>query len=392
MERLSSRTRGEDIFVAVKNICLRNGLNLKNLCGICTDGAPVVTGNLQCFVARLSEYVSKEYDYKQLTSLHCIIHQEALCVKSVALNATLKEVNRNILYIRSNALHHRQFRELLQLSKTSAGDIFCYTAVRWLSEGETSRRVLQLRKEIVEYYSTKNKDCPLLKNDFVTSLTFLVDFLTHANNLNKSLQRKGTTVCFMHKKVLDFKDKCLLLKNYLQRHNFFHFPQLTALIVSNEIQVDKVPIALFCNVFDTVLQDFSDRFQDFEKFSKTLRLVAFSHLVETESAPMDLQIELVEIKNDEQLLQKFKDEENLLETWKSAIKYPMLRELARETLALFGSPYVCESEFLKIKYLQNEYRTRLLDSNLESKLRLMVSNETPEFASSSVRMQNQASH
>ena len=38
-------------------------------------------------------------------------------------------------------------------------------------------------------------------------------------------------------------------------------------------------------------------------------------------------------------LQKFKDKENFLETWKSAIKYPMRRELARETLALFGSTY-----------------------------------------------------
>ena len=103
----------------------------------------------------------------------------------------------------------------------------------------------------------------------------------------------------MHKKVLDFKNNCRLLKNHLQPHNFFHFPQLTALIVSNEIQVDKVPIALFCNVFDAVLQDFSDCFQDFEKISKTLRLVAFPHLVETESAPMDLQMKLVEIKNEE---------------------------------------------------------------------------------------------
>ena len=147
----------------------------------------------------------------------------------------------------------------------------------------------------------------------------------------------------MHKKVLDFKDKCRLLKNHLQQHNFFHFPQLTALIVSNEIQVDKVPLALFCNVFDAVLQDFSDRFQDFEKISKTLRLVAFFYLVETKSTPMDLQMELVEINNDELLVQKFKDEENLPETWKSTIKYPMLRELARETLAHFGSTYVCET-------------------------------------------------
>ena len=57
METLSSRTSGEDIFVAVKNICLRNGLDLKNLRGICTDGAPAMIGNLQGFVARFSEYV-----------------------------------------------------------------------------------------------------------------------------------------------------------------------------------------------------------------------------------------------------------------------------------------------------------------------------------------------
>ena len=153
METLSSCTRGEDIFIAVKNICLCNELDLKNLRGICTDGAPAMTGNLQGFAARFSEYVSKEYDNKQLTNLHCIIHQKVLCVKSVALNATLKEVNLNILYICSNALHRRQFRKLLQLSETSAEDILYHTTIRWLSQGETSRRVLQLRKEIVKYYS-----------------------------------------------------------------------------------------------------------------------------------------------------------------------------------------------------------------------------------------------
>ena len=201
-----------------------------------------------------------------------------------------------MLFISGNAFHHRQFRKLLQLSETSTEDILYQTAVRWLSQGKTSHRVLQLRKEIVEYYSTNNKDCPLLNNDFFISLAFLVDFLTRVNNLNKSLQGKGTTVCFMRKKVLDFKEKCRPLKNHLQQRNFFHFPQLTDLIVCKETQFDKISIALFCNIFDAVLQDFSDRFQNFEKISKPLRLVAFPHLVETESAPMDLQMELVEIK------------------------------------------------------------------------------------------------
>ena len=60
VETLSSRTRGEDIFVAAKNACIRNGIELlENLRGICTDGAPAMTGNLKGFVARFSEYVQK---------------------------------------------------------------------------------------------------------------------------------------------------------------------------------------------------------------------------------------------------------------------------------------------------------------------------------------------
>ena len=96
-------------------------------------------------------------------------------------------MNRIILFIRANALHYRQFREILCLSETSAEDILYRSAVRWLSIGETSRRVLQLRKEIVEYFSAKNKECPLLDKDFLVSLGFLVDFLTRVNFLNQSL-------------------------------------------------------------------------------------------------------------------------------------------------------------------------------------------------------------
>ena len=36
METLATRTRGEDIFIAIKNACIRSGLDLKYLRGICT--------------------------------------------------------------------------------------------------------------------------------------------------------------------------------------------------------------------------------------------------------------------------------------------------------------------------------------------------------------------
>ena len=190
-------------------------------------------------------------------------------------------------------------------SETSAEDILYHSAVCWLSIGETSRRVLQLRKEIVEYYSTKNKECPLLDKYFLMSLGFLVDFLTQVNFLNQSLQGKATTICLVYKKVQDFRNKCRLLKSHVHQRNFFHFPLVKALIDSKEIQVDDIPIILFSGVFDRVLQEFSIRFQDFERISDTTRLVAYPHLVETETALLNLQMELIELKNDERFVKKF---------------------------------------------------------------------------------------
>ena len=43
---------------------------------------------------------------------------------------------------------------------------------------------------------------------------------------------------------------------------------------------------------------FSNRFRDFERISDTRKLVAYPHLVETETAQLNLQTELVELQND----------------------------------------------------------------------------------------------
>ena len=159
----------------------------------------------------------------------------------------------------------------------------------------------------------------------------------------------------MYKKVQDFPDKCHLLKSHLHRCNFFHFLQINALIDSKEIQVDDIPIILFSSIFDGVLQEFSNRFQDFGRISDTTRLVAYPHVVETETAPLNLQMELVKLKNSEQFVKKFKDKEDLLDMWRGAIKYPNLQELARKTLVPFGSTYVYKAGFSRTKYLKNKY-------------------------------------
>ena len=56
-----------------------------------------------------------------------------------------------------------------------------------------------------------------------------------------------------------------------------------------------------------LLLEFAERFQDFDNISENLRLVASPHLVETESAPLDVQMELIELKNNAQLVKKYED-------------------------------------------------------------------------------------
>ena len=131
-----------------------------------------MVGKQNDFVARFSDYVLKDHGNDQLINLHCIIHQEALCSKSVDLDNILKDVNRIILFIRVNVLHRRQVIQIkfISTNDSPAEDILHHSSVRWLSQGETSRRVLLLRKEILEFYATKNKDCPLQNQAFLTSL------------------------------------------------------------------------------------------------------------------------------------------------------------------------------------------------------------------------------
>ena len=166
-------------------------------------------------MARFLEYVSKEYDNKQLTNLHTTIQQEALRVKSVALNVTLKEVNRiiyhtfaQILFITGNFGNFCNWAKVCRGYSLSHGSSLA-VSVRNISPCSA------VAQRIKWNTNPPKTDCPLLNHDFLVCSAFLFDFLMHVNNLNKSLQVKGTTVCFMHKKVMNFKDKCRLLKNHL---------------------------------------------------------------------------------------------------------------------------------------------------------------------------------
>ena len=197
----------------------------------------------------------KDHGTDQLINLHCIIHQEALCSKSVDLDNILKDVNRIILFIRANVLHPRQVIQIkfIYTNDSPAEDILHHTSVRWLSQGETSRRVLLHTKRNTGILCHEKQGLPTAEPGLLNiSIAFLVDLLIYINCFNESLQGKGTTVCLMHRRVQDFCDKCRLLQSHIQQLNLYHFPQLTALIESHEIK-DEIPATSFSGVYEALL-------------------------------------------------------------------------------------------------------------------------------------------
>ncbi|XP_029654728.1 protein ZBED8-like [Octopus sinensis] len=66
MKSLPGNVRSQDIFEIVEQCCLEFKLDMTCLRGICTDGAPAMLGRKQGFVARLTEYVSEEYNNKSV--------------------------------------------------------------------------------------------------------------------------------------------------------------------------------------------------------------------------------------------------------------------------------------------------------------------------------------
>lgn len=181
----------------------------------------------------------------------------------------MSQVKQIIIYIRSNALRHRQFRTILYDSEVSFEDVLYHVPVRWLSQGETACRVLNLRREISTFYATKNKQCPLDDSNFLVTLAFLVDVLSYINGLNQCLQGKNLNVCQMYRKVQDFTDKCRLLQRHIMQKQYFHFFQLSALIEQQGIDQNNIPTTTFAAVFDSILKQFDDRFEEFHGMKKT---------------------------------------------------------------------------------------------------------------------------
>ncbi|KAJ0069275.1 hypothetical protein NL108_003199 [Boleophthalmus pectinirostris] len=380
MMSLKSTTTGKDIFEAVSEAIEKMGLKWDKLCGVTTDGAPAMRGERKGMASMVCEKVKQSSG--EAVKMHCIIHQEALCAKTVQLGNVMDTVVKTVNIIRARGLYHREFQAFLADVDSEYGDVLYHSNVRWLSRGSVLQRFYALRSEIDQFLNEKGRPLRELSDPlWLANLTFLVDFTHHLNTLNKNLQGKEQLVPQLYAHLKAFCVKLRLFETQLRSFNTAHFPTLA------EIKAAFPNADLTANndkhvsVIASLMIEFNQRFQDFSVIDKQIKLFSTPFLVDAEEVEESLQSELIEMQCDDSL----KSQHQLLslpDFYQSLdnVKFPLMRRHAKRMMSLFGSTYICEQTFSLLNQNKNRLRTRITDSHLCEVLRVSTTKFSPDIS------------
>jgi hypothetical protein len=208
----------------------------------------------------------------------------------------------------------------------------------------------------------KGKPLPEFSNeDWISDFAFLVDMTQHLNDLNLQLQGRNQLVNDIFTHVNAFEVKLPLWEIQLTNQNRAHFPTLNDKAKSVSFNVAK-----YATEIGVLREEFKSRFQDFRKHETYFRIFASPFETDVEAVPEKFQMELIELQSKEEIKSEFLNVP-LLEFYKLYLpenNFPQLYRQAIYVNALFGSTYVCEQLFSKIKHSKSKLRSRLTDKHL----------------------------
>jgi len=208
VESMQGTTKGTDLFDILRTCAERNNSNWQKLDSVCTDGAPALTGRHIGCLALLEQYLGRPF-----LKYHCIIHQGALCAKSLCMKTVMDVVMKCINKIRARALNRREFRQFLKDMNKDPGELLLHCEVRWLSRGKVHSRFWLLRNSVglLSFLKEINElpsECEsLADNDWLNDLAFLVDITGHLKTLNTRLQGSNKLFTNLCNDVNSFKTK-----------------------------------------------------------------------------------------------------------------------------------------------------------------------------------------
>jgi len=308
-----------------------------------------------------------EIDRKAFRDYHCIIHQKNLCAKTLRFDAVMEVLPTVVKFIREKALNHHQF-QIFAKSEWEADhrNVICYCDVRWVSRAYLLKKIAGLKDPIQAFMTYKNK--PILEFDdpqFVADFAFLTNIPSHVATvtLKRQLREQLINTLFSHVKA--FQAKLTLFHYQLAKKDLSHFPVMTHMIC-------KEYALKLVKCISELENTFNERFNDFRLLEQNINCVTPPLSLETDDASAELQLELIHFQCDELIKKKF-DEisgHEFYRKYMSSEKFPKLKKNAVLIISLFGSTYVCEQMFSRMKHVKNKIRSSITDGHLEQCMQL----------------------
>ena len=347
-------------------------------------------GSAKGFAALLVKHCRSLGHSQDISTFHCIVHQEVLCAKAAGMADVMSVTVKLVNTILARPLNHRLFRELCEVAEADYGDLLYHTEVRWLSRGNVLKRVFALREEIVAFIRERGLTGfdSFTDETWLCRLAFLTDISSHLNDLNTQLQGRNKLITCMESSVRAFCVKLQLWEKQLRDGNYSYFPYLSqcdsALIDTDEC----------LSVLTSVKGQFSSRFSDVRAQLEKVKIVTTPFEVSVDDLPSEIQMEMIELQASDFLLSKFKSASGLPEFYKQlpCEQFPGLLSRARRVFAIFGSTYACEQLFSQMKFCKNRLRSRLTNEHLNDVLLLSCSSQKPDIKAIASDKQHQISH
>ncbi|XP_077306295.1 general transcription factor II-I repeat domain-containing protein 2A-like [Lithobates pipiens] len=381
---LKDRTRGIDVKDTMMDAFVKANLPIAKLTAIATDGAPAMIGSVNGLVG----LCKADQTFPEFWNFHCIIHSEQLVSKTLNLDSVMKPVMAVVNYIRTHALHHRQFKNLIaELDQGLPGDLAQHCTVRWLSKGQVLSRFFQLLDAVKLFMEEKNKDYPQLSDlEWVMDLAFLVDMLCHLDKLNLTLQGKLKMLPDMVQSVFAFVNKLNLFKAHIQKGDLTHFPTLLKASGQVTSAVLNKQRARYATLVEKLHESFVARFRDLQLKRPQITFLVDPFNAETDclKAPLVIdegaaEMEMIDLREEDKLKPALK--EGTIEFWKLVPmeKYPNVKRAALKILSMFGSTCVCESVFSTLKHVKSKHRSVLTDTHVKELLRVTTTEYKPDL-------------
>ena len=352
-QELAATTKEKDVFNVLADFFKENELDWSKLVGYTTDGAPAMLGRKSGFQTYVKDVAANT------TFVHCFIHRFALCTKVLPaeLMSRLNKIIKIVNFIKTSALNSRLFARLCEDVSSAQKCLLFHTEVRWLSRGNMTRRVFELRHELLTFFKEKNHEFKdyFENDDFISRMAYLSDIFQALNVINLSFQGSNSNIAVFISKLEAFTRKLDFWTKNVESKQFGMFQLLTTFSVEPNDQLSQEIHDHLKLLRLELLHYFPD-------------LVSWTYAVNPFCIDPALlpvgtgeQEEIIDIQVDDTAKSKL-NECSLIDFWLiMGSTYPTLaRNAARQSL-IFPSTWECEQGFSALMPIKSKSRNRITE-------------------------------